>query len=126
MANTVSATLASIPADRRAGWRIHHVAPDETLAAIGKRYGVTPASLMAANNLASAQPAAGDLLMIPTAARPAQSSESHPAVRKSAAQRAARPAATTARRPRTAPAKTSAASKPAHKPATILASAAAH
>jgi membrane-bound lytic murein transglycosylase D len=127
-ANTVSAALASIPADRRAAWRMHRVATDETLAAIGKRYGVTPASIMAANNLASARPEAGDLLMIPTAARPAQGSEpaAHPAVRKSASQRSARPVATTARRPRPAPAKTSAASKPAHKPATMLASAAAH
>jgi len=127
-ANTVSAALASIPADRRAAWRMHRVAIDETLAAIGKRYGVTPAGIMAANNLASARAEAGDLLMIPTAARPAQGSEpaAHPAVRKSASQRSARPAATTARRPRTAPAKTSAVSRPVHKPATVLASVAAH
>jgi membrane-bound lytic murein transglycosylase D len=129
MANTVSAALALMPADRRAAWRMHRVAPDETLAAIGKRYGVTPAGLMAANNLASAQPAAGDLLMIPTAARLSQSPEpaARPAVRKNAPRRAARPASAAARRPRTAPpAKTGAASKPAHKPATILASAASN
>src|ERR1700723_124707 len=59
MANTVSAALASIPADRRAAWRMHRVAPDETLAEIGKRYGVTPAGIMAANKLASMQPEAG-------------------------------------------------------------------
>jgi membrane-bound lytic murein transglycosylase D len=133
MANTVSAALASMPADRRAAWRMHRVAPDETLAAIGKRYGVTPAGLMAANNLASAQPAAGDLLMIPTAARPALISAPSPgpaarsAVRKNAPRRAARPATAATHRPRTAPpAKTGAASKPAHKPATILASVASH
>jgi membrane-bound lytic murein transglycosylase D len=128
MANTVSAALASIPADRRAAWRMHRVAPDETLAAIGKRYGVTPAGIMAANNLASARPEAGDLLMIPTAFRPAQGPEpaARPAVRKSAPQRSARPAATVARRPRKAPAKASAASKPAHAPTAILASAASH
>jgi membrane-bound lytic murein transglycosylase D len=136
MADTVTAALASIPADRRAAWRIHRVAPDETLAAIGKRYGVTPAGLMAANNLAAARPEAGDLLMIPTAFRPALSPEpaARPAVRKSAPQRTTqratqlttRPAGATARRPRTAPAKTSAAVKPAHKPATILASSASH
>jgi len=142
MANTVSAALASIPADRRAAWRMHRVAPDETLAAIGKRYGVTPAGLIGANNLAGTRPEAGDLLMIPTALRPAVSSEpaARPPVGKSA-QRSihpgsahpgstnsgfAHPAATAARRPRTAPAKTSAASKPAHKTATILASAASH
>jgi membrane-bound lytic murein transglycosylase D len=140
MASTVTAALASIPADRRAAWRIHRVATDETLAAIGKRYGVTPAGLMAANNLAGTQPEAGDLLMIPTAFRPTQSPEpaALPAVRKGApqrttqrttqrtSQRTTRPAATAVRRPRTAPAKTSAASKPAHKPATILASTASH
>jgi membrane-bound lytic murein transglycosylase D len=128
MANTVSTALASIPADRRAAWRIHRVASDDTLAAIGKRYGVTPAGIMAANNLASARPEAGDLLMIPTAVRPVQGPEpaARPAVHKSAPQRSARPAATSVRRSRTAPAKTSAASKPARKPATILASAAAH
>jgi membrane-bound lytic murein transglycosylase D len=128
MADTVSAALASIPADRRAAWRMHRVAPDETLAVIGKRYGVTPAGIMAANNLASAQPEAGDLLMIPTALRPDQGPEptAHPAVRKSAPQRAARPAATAAHRPRTAPAKSSAATKPAHKPAAIVASAASN
>jgi membrane-bound lytic murein transglycosylase D len=128
MANTVSAALALIPADRRAAWRMHRVATDETLAAIGKRYGVTPAGIMAANNLASARPEAGDLLMIPTAVRPAQGPPpaAHPAARRNAPQRSARPAASVARRPRTAPARTSAASKPAPKPATILASAAAH
>jgi membrane-bound lytic murein transglycosylase D len=129
MADAVSAALASIPADRRAAWRMHRVAPDETLAAIGKRYGVTPAGIMAANNLASARtPEAGDLIMIPTASRPAQGPEpaARPAARKSAPQRAARPAATVARRPRKAPAKTSAASKPVHKPAAIVASAASN
>jgi membrane-bound lytic murein transglycosylase D len=130
MANTVSAALASIPADRRAAWRMHRVAADETLAAIGKRYGVTPAGLMAANNLSGSRPEAGDLLMIPTGFRPAQNPEpaARPAVRKSApqrtAQRTTRPAAAAARRPRTAPAKTSAAVKPAHKPAAIVASSA--
>jgi membrane-bound lytic murein transglycosylase D len=136
MANTVSAALASIPADRRAAWRIHHVASDETLAEIGKRYGVTPAGIMSANNLAGGRPEAGDLLVIPTALRPAPSPAptASPAVRKGAPQRTTqratqhttRPAAATSRRPRPAPAKTSAASTPAHKPATIVASAASH
>jgi membrane-bound lytic murein transglycosylase D len=148
MANTVSAALASIPADRRAAWRMHRVAPDETLATIGKRYGVTAAGILAANNLASAQTEAGDLLLIPTTLRSAQGSDpaTRPAARRSAPQRATqrttqpatqrtsqpatkhttRTAGATARRPRTAPAKTSAASKPAHKSATILASTASH
>jgi membrane-bound lytic murein transglycosylase D len=117
MANSVSAALASIPAERRAAWRMHRVTSDETLAVIGKRYGVTPAGIMAANKLASMQPEAGDLLMIPTALRPAMSSEpaARPAVRKSATQRSTHAAATGAHRAR-----------PAHKPATILASAASH
>ena len=43
MGDDVAQALAKVPADRRAAWRIHRTEPDETLALIGKRYGVSPA-----------------------------------------------------------------------------------
>ncbi|MGA7235598.1 MAG: transglycosylase SLT domain-containing protein [Bryobacteraceae bacterium] len=68
MGEDVAQALAKVPADRRTAWRIHRTAPDETLALIGKRYGVSAASIVAANGMASDAPAAGDRLLIPAAA----------------------------------------------------------
>jgi LysM repeat protein len=48
---------------------MHRVAPGETLAAIGKRYGTSAGSIVAANNLQSAEPVEGDRLIIPAAVR---------------------------------------------------------
>lgn len=119
--NTVSAALALVPADHRAAWRMHLIGPEETLAAIGQRYGVTPASIMAANRLTSARAEAGDRLIIPLAARPEPVARA--AVRKTVVHRAGTTATTTAaRRPRTAPAKAGAPAKPVRKPAAIVAS----
>ncbi len=72
MGDDVAQALAKVPADRRAAWRIHRTEPDETLALIGKRYGVSPASIVAANGMASDAPAAGDRLVIPAAAAHAE------------------------------------------------------
>jgi LysM repeat protein len=58
-----------IPAERRASWRMHKVASGETLASIGKRYGMAGGSIAAANGLKQASPAAGDRLLIPVAYR---------------------------------------------------------
>jgi len=66
----VAATLQLVPAERRSAWRIHRVESGETLAAIGKRFGVAASSIMAANNLHSQDTAQGDRLLIPTAVRP--------------------------------------------------------
>lgn len=66
---TLSASLQMIPAERRASWRMHKVASGETLAAIGKRYGMAGGSIAAANGLKQASPAAGDRLLIPVAYR---------------------------------------------------------
>jgi membrane-bound lytic murein transglycosylase D len=66
---TLSATLQMIPAARRASWRMHKVASGETLASIGKRYGMAGGSIAAANGLKQASPAAGDRLLIPVAYR---------------------------------------------------------
>jgi membrane-bound lytic murein transglycosylase D len=67
--STLSASLQMIPAERRASWRMHKVASGETLAAIGKRYGMAAGSIAAANGLKQAPPAAGDRLLIPVAYR---------------------------------------------------------
>jgi LysM repeat protein len=101
---------------------MHKVGPDDTLTDIGKRYGVTPASIMAANRLTNPRTEEGDRLMIPAPARPEPTV--HAAVRKPAVHRAGTPATTTTRTQRPAAAKATAAVKPAHKPATIVASAA--
>ena len=65
----LSASLQMIPAERRASWRMHKVASGETLALIGKRYGMAAGSIAAANGLKQASPAAGDRLLIPVAYR---------------------------------------------------------
>ncbi len=89
----VSEALAMVPAERRASWRMHRVAPEETLALIGKRYGVAPASIAGANKLTASAPVEGDRLLIPAglhveAARTATHATAH-----TAAAAAKRPAA---------------------------------
>jgi membrane-bound lytic murein transglycosylase D len=60
--------LETVPADRRASWRMHKVESGETLAMIGKRYGASPSAIAAANRIVSEAPEAGDRLAIPQAA----------------------------------------------------------
>jgi membrane-bound lytic murein transglycosylase D len=67
--NRLLAALQVIPAEHRNSWRAHRVGAGETLAAIGKRYAALPGSIVAANHLAAAQAAEGDLLLIPAAPR---------------------------------------------------------
>jgi membrane-bound lytic murein transglycosylase D len=76
------AALDTIPADRRASWRMHKVESGETLATIGKRYGASPSVIAAANRMASETPEAGDRLAIPQAAAP-PSPARKPAARRS-------------------------------------------
>ncbi|HXM40562.1 MAG TPA: transglycosylase SLT domain-containing protein [Bryobacteraceae bacterium] len=66
---TLSASLQMIPAERRAAWRMHKVASGETLASIGRNYGMAGGNIAAANGLKQASPAAGDRLLIPVAYR---------------------------------------------------------
>jgi membrane-bound lytic murein transglycosylase D len=73
---TLSASLELIPAERRASWRMHKVASGETLASISKRYGMSAASIAAANGLTAASslsstvsPKSGERLVIPAAYR---------------------------------------------------------
>jgi membrane-bound lytic murein transglycosylase D len=67
----VEADLARVPADHRNAWRAYHVGNGEALASIAKRFGAAPAAIQAANQLSSAEPAEGDLLLIPGAPRAA-------------------------------------------------------
>jgi len=91
-AKQLVAALQMIPAERRAAWRMHRVGIGETLASIGKRYGISSASIVAANSLEADEALEGDRLLIPTALRP----EPPPTTVRRA------PARTPARRPSTA------------------------
>src|SRR5438128_1499859 len=95
--NQLMAALQLIPANRLDAWRMHRVASGDTLAAIGKRFGVPPAAIVAANRLDAAQVAEGDRLMIPAAAR-----AEVPVVRKAPVAAAHRRPGTTTRRTATA------------------------
>jgi peptidoglycan lytic transglycosylase D len=65
----LSATLERIPATHRDLWRAHRVGAGETLALLGKRFGITAAALAAANNLSGQEAAEGDLLVVPVVQR---------------------------------------------------------
>ena len=65
--NMVMAALQLIPVNHLDAWRMHHVAPGDTLATIGKHYGVTPAAIVATNHLDAPQAVEGDRLLIPAA-----------------------------------------------------------
>ncbi|MGD0363122.1 MAG: transglycosylase SLT domain-containing protein [Bryobacteraceae bacterium] len=67
--SALSASLQMIPAERRASWRMHKVTSGETLASIGKQYGMAAGSIAAANGLKQASPTAGERLLIPAAYR---------------------------------------------------------
>ena len=67
--NQLMAGLELIPADRRDAWRMHRLGTGETLAAVGKRYGITLNSLVSVNNLRSPEASEGDRLIIPAPVR---------------------------------------------------------
>jgi membrane-bound lytic murein transglycosylase D len=68
----LTATLQMIPAEHRLAWRIHRVNAGETLASIGKQFGVPASSILAANSLKSGEALEGDRLVIPTIAHAQQ------------------------------------------------------
>jgi len=68
-----TAGLALVPPEHRAAWRLHQVGPGETLAAVGARFGVSTAGLLAVNNLPAHNAVEGDLVVVPAAPRPALS-----------------------------------------------------
>jgi membrane-bound lytic murein transglycosylase D len=99
--NTLVAALQLIPANHLDAWRMHRVAASETLAMIGKRYGVTPANIVSVNRLESAKALEGDRLLIPSVQR-VQAPMAKKTVSASAHRRTARGKAVTtasARRP---------------------------
>jgi membrane-bound lytic murein transglycosylase D len=65
----LSGGLELVPAGHRDAWRMHSLESGETLASIGKRFGVAPAGIMAANNLKTPEAPVGDRLLIPVAMR---------------------------------------------------------
>jgi membrane-bound lytic murein transglycosylase D len=67
--NQLVAAMQLIPANHLDAWRMHRVGAGETLASIGKRYGVIPASIVSVNRLESAQAVEGDRLLIPSVQR---------------------------------------------------------
>ncbi len=137
MGSQVAEAIDTVPADHRAAWRLHRVGSDDTLATIGKRYGVTPGAIVAANHLESNQPMAGDRLVIPVAPRIEAARPVTTARAKVAAKRPATAHAHTASAKTAAPVgskaaastsgtKTPAAAKSAKKPAAIVARATSH
>jgi len=66
----VIAVLETIPAERRASWRIHRVSAGDTLPSIAKQYNTPVSSITSLNPSASATDAeVGDVLIIPTASQ---------------------------------------------------------
>ncbi len=63
---TTLAALETVPAPNRGAWRLHHVAANDTLAAIAKAYNTPPERIMAVNStLATTSLTEGDTLLIP-------------------------------------------------------------
>jgi membrane-bound lytic murein transglycosylase D len=118
--NQFVAALQLIPAGHRDSWRVHRVEPGETLASIGKRFGVAPGTIMTANNLKSSEAAAGDRLVIPAALRVSAPVRRMAARSTDASLRKVGTARHSAKR-KAAPARTATLVKPASKPPVILA-----
>jgi membrane-bound lytic murein transglycosylase D len=95
--NQLMAAIQLIPAEHRDSWRMHRVAPGETLASIGKQYGLTPTSIVAANKLEGDEAVEGDRLLIPAGLR-AEAPVVNPAAHRTAGH-----VATRARRTASAP-----------------------
>ena len=109
------AALEAIPADHRDSWRMHRLGIGETVADVGKRFGIATTALVAANNLQSREPSEGDRLIIPAALRPEPVPARRP-VKGAAASAAHRPSgvSNSTAKPKARAAQTS--SKPKPKP----------
>jgi membrane-bound lytic murein transglycosylase D len=117
----LTVALQLVPSQHRDAWRIHRVGPGETLASIGKLYGITASRIVAANGLHSAEAAEGDRLLIPAVPRPAapvRRTASRASAKKKTTARAS--AKATASKGSQAPV----AAKPVDKPPQVLARAA--
>jgi membrane-bound lytic murein transglycosylase D len=111
--NQLMVGLELIPPEHRDAWRMHRLGAGETLADLGKRYGVALNSLVAANNLPSPEANEGDRLIVPAAVR------AEPAARRPASQATVRrTSASTAAKGKAPAARPKANSRP--KPKTAL------
>jgi membrane-bound lytic murein transglycosylase D len=70
----VLTALEVVPDSRRLSWRLHRVGSGDTLPLVARRFGIQPASILAANPALDAmwfeQPREGELVLIPTAPKP--------------------------------------------------------
>ncbi len=116
------AALQSVPEAQRLSWRMHRVGEDETLSAIGMRFGASAATIAQVNRMESATPVPGDLLMIPAAPKPAARRPSTVASRRVGAASKSGPAASVKASPaRSSSVRTAAAKKSAKKPTSVAA-----
>ena len=63
--NDVMASLALVPAERRAAWRMHKVEAGESVASIARQFNASAAQIITANSLADSDPVPGARLVIP-------------------------------------------------------------
>jgi membrane-bound lytic murein transglycosylase D len=87
--NQLMAALQMVPAEHRDAWRLHRVGSGETVESIAQRYRTTPAVILAANNLKSAEAQAGDRLVIPSVLRAAAPAHTAATARRTTATRRA-------------------------------------
>jgi membrane-bound lytic murein transglycosylase D len=73
----VLTALEAVPDEKRASWRLHRMGPGDNLSLIARRFGTPPASILAANPALDSswfeQSRDGDLVLIPSAPKPAPS-----------------------------------------------------
>jgi membrane-bound lytic murein transglycosylase D len=65
--DSVRSALDSIPASRRASWRMHRVGAGETVATIAKQYRISASSIADANSRSMDDVSEGDVLIVPAA-----------------------------------------------------------
>jgi membrane-bound lytic murein transglycosylase D len=84
----VLTALEVVPDSKRLSWRLHRVSSGDTLPSVARRFGIQPASILAANPALDAmwfeQPREGEFVLIPTAPKPEPARK---AVRSAIAQR---------------------------------------
>jgi membrane-bound lytic murein transglycosylase D len=73
------AGLEMIPPEHRDAWRLHRLGIGETVADVGKRYGIATGSLIAANNLQAREASEGDRLVVPAVVRAEAAAAKRPA-----------------------------------------------
>ena len=103
---SVMAALDMVPAGHRVDWRMHRVVAGETISDIAHRYSTATATLTAANqHISLSAPVAGDLLVIPAAARVSRSAARSTVASAHARGKAARNTASARRTPANTPAR---------------------